>query len=268
VNERLAEGLAGISFCSQNCNSLNVTSIKNQDLKVSSICNYGTDVIFLCDTRMNGKDLNISEKFRLRYKLYANSTRNSRGVAVLISNQVHHEVLETIRDPDENFILIRLVIKEREVVLGSVYGPNTDNGSEIFFDSLCLQLQRWRGRTCIIGGDFNATYSNLGVNENPDVLFMRNIPSRIRSDRVVEMCRVLEMSDPFRTLNPDAKEFTYTPSGTLRKNRSRIDFSWLLTMCTVLWKNVRLPKDTVEKLLTTSRSSSVLRENADPAEYP
>jgi hypothetical protein len=53
---------------------------------------------------------------------------------------------------------------------------------------------------------------------------MRNIPSRIRSDRVVEMCRVLDMSDPFQTLNPDAREFTYNPSGTLRKNRSRIDF--------------------------------------------
>jgi exonuclease III len=167
----------------------------------NTIYNYGTDVIFLCDTRMNGKGLNISEKFSLRYKVYANSTRNSRGVAVLISNQVHHEVLKTIRDPEENFLLIRLVIKEREVVFGSVYGPNTDNGSKNFFDSLCLHLQRWNGRTCIFGGDFNATYSNLGVNENPDVLFMRNVPSRIRSDQVVEMCRVLDMSDPFRTSN-------------------------------------------------------------------
>jgi exonuclease III len=112
--------LAGISFCIQNCNSLNVTTIKNQDIKISAVVNYGTDVILLSDTRMNGKDLILSEKFRLRYKMYANSTRNSRGVAVLISNNIHHEVLETIRDPDKNYILLRLVIRDTELIIGSV----------------------------------------------------------------------------------------------------------------------------------------------------
>jgi len=216
--------LAGISFCIQNCNSLNVTTIKNQDIKISAVVNYGTDVILLSDTRMNGKDLILSEKFRLRYKMYANSTRNSRGVAVLISNNIHHEVLETIRDPDENYILLRLVIRDTELIIGSVYGPNVDAGCEIFYDNLQNRLAAWRNVPIIIGGDWNATYSDLDVNENPDVLFMRNIPSRIRSGMVGELCRAVSVTDPFRTLNPDLKEFTYNPSGVLRKNRSRIDF--------------------------------------------
>jgi exonuclease III len=127
----------------------------------------------LSDTRINGKDIILSEKFRLRYKMYANSTRNSRGVAVLISNNVHHEVLETIRDPDENYILLRLVIRDTELIVGSVYSPNIDAGCEVFYDNLQNRLTAWRNLPIIIGGDWNATYSELDVNENPDVLFMR-----------------------------------------------------------------------------------------------
>jgi hypothetical protein len=41
---------------------------------------------------------------------------------------------------------------------------------------------------------------------------------------VEALCTDHDLSDPFRTLNPDLKEFTYYPSGLLRKNRSRIDF--------------------------------------------
>jgi exonuclease III len=145
--------LAGVSLCIQNCNSLNVTSIKNQDIKISAVTNYGTDLILLSDTRMNGKDKILSEKFRLRYKVYANSTRNSRGVAVLISNNIHHEVLETIKDPQENYILLRLVLREVELVIGSVYGPNLDAGCEAFYNSLPNRLTGWRGLPVIIGGD-------------------------------------------------------------------------------------------------------------------
>jgi exonuclease III len=217
-------GLAGLSLCIQNCNSLNVTSVKNQDIKVSAIVNYGTDIILLSDTRMNGKDKILSEKFRLRYKMYVNSSRNSRGVAVLINNNIHHEVLETVRDPQENYLLLRLVIREVELIIGAVYGPNLDAGCEVFYEGLQNQILTWPGLPVIIGGDWNATYSDLDVNENPDILFMRSVPSRLRSGMINDLCGALAVSDPFRIMNPDLREYTYNPSGTLRKNRSRIDF--------------------------------------------
>jgi hypothetical protein len=53
---------------------------------------------------------------------------------------------------------------------------------------------------------------------------MRDIPSRIRSEHVENLVNDFDLSDPFRILNPDSREFTYHPSGTVRKNRSRIDF--------------------------------------------
>ncbi len=95
---------------------------------------------------------------------------------------------------------------------------------EDFFEFLRGNLTRWAGIPCIVGGDWNATPSYALVDINPDVIFMRNIPSRIRLEHVETLCADCDLSDPLRTLNPDLKEFSYNPSGQLRKNRSRIDF--------------------------------------------
>jgi len=110
------------------------------------------------------------------------------------------------------------------MVIGAVYGPNEDNGCKIFFELLRQNLNRWRGIPIILGGDWNPTYSNMAVRDNPDVLFMQSIPSRIRSDLLLDLCGDLDLSDPFRILNPEVREFSYIPSGVIRKNRSRIDF--------------------------------------------
>jgi exonuclease III len=202
----------GISVAAQNCNSLNVSSIKNQDLKLSAIVNYKSDVILLSDVRLNGKHAAALAKLGLWYKVYFNSSRNSRGVAVLISNQVEHNVVETAADPQENALLLKMSLRGKLVVIGSVYGPN-DNNCQEFFNFLNNTLSRWRDCPAILGGDWNSTYSCLPVHENPDVLFMRNIPSLVRSEHIRDLCQLADLSDPFRTLLPDARDYSYHPSG-------------------------------------------------------
>jgi hypothetical protein len=53
---------------------------------------------------------------------------------------------------------------------------------------------------------------------------MINIPSKVRSEGVETLCRDFDLSDPFRILAPDTRDYTYVPSGVVQKNRSRIDF--------------------------------------------
>ena len=62
--------------------------------------------------------------------MYFNSTKNSRGVAILINNKVQHKVLESIASQDENYLLLKVIINGIQLVIGSVYGPNLDQGSE------------------------------------------------------------------------------------------------------------------------------------------
>jgi exonuclease III len=215
----------GISIAAQNCNSLNVvSSIKNQDLKISAITGYQSDIVFLSDVRLNGRDKIVCDKLSAWYSVIFNSTKNSRGVAILINRRLRHEILETLRDPQENILLLKVKINDSEIILGSVYGPNVDNNCGEFFEFLRQSLNNWPNIPRILGGDWNATLSNLPANNNPDVAFMRDIPSRIRTAHVLELCEEADLSDPFRTLHPDSTDFTYNPSGDLRKNRSRIDF--------------------------------------------
>ena len=215
----------GISLSIQNCNSLNVvSSINNQDLKISAIMGYKSDIILLSDVRLNGRDHTVSEKIRLNYTMHFNSRSNSRGVAILFNNDLVHEVLDTYADPQENILLLRTKVNNFEMIIGSIYGPNLDIGCAVFFDLICTKINSWGRLPCVIGGDWNATYSNLPLNENLDVLFMRNIPSRVRSDLVRDLCENLDLTDPFRTLHPESRDFTFVPSGTLRTNRSRIDY--------------------------------------------
>ncbi len=215
----------GLSVAAQNCNSLNVTSsIKNQDLKISSIVGYKADVILLSDTRLNGRDRAVSERLNLHYKMYHNSSKKSRGVAVLFSNRLSVELLERAADVDENILLLKVKINGNILIVGSIYGPNLDANCETFFDFIRQTCQRWHGFPIILGGDWNATPSMEDVAHNLDVIFMRNLPSRHRSERVAELAEDLDLSDPFRALHPDSKEFSYYPSGNLRRNRSRIDF--------------------------------------------
>ncbi len=42
--------------------------------------------------------------------MYFNSTKNSRGVAILINNNVQHKVLESIASQDENYLLLKVII--------------------------------------------------------------------------------------------------------------------------------------------------------------
>ncbi len=105
-------------------------------------------------------------------------------MAILINRRLRHEILETVRDPQENVLLLKVRINDSEIVLGSVYGPNVDNNCGKFFEFLRQSLSNWPNIPSIVGGDWNATLSNLPVDSNPDVAFMHDIPSRIRTAHV------------------------------------------------------------------------------------
>ena len=215
-----------LSISAQNCNSLNLSTLTDSHTaKIVSIEALNTDIIYLSDTRMNGKHGQVADAFRLKYKMYHNSFTGKRGVAILIRNGLHHEVLEEERDPAENLLFLRIRIRTVELVLGAVYGPNKDEFAT--FDFLHGICSRWSTIPFILGGDWNATYSVERVGSNPDVFFMQAIPSAARTARILQICEDWNLSDPFRGLHPDDKDYTYVPAGALRKNRSRIDFFFL-----------------------------------------
>jgi exonuclease III len=85
-------------------------------------------------------------------------------------------------------------------------------------------ISRLGNHPTVLGGDWNATISCLPVDTNPDVMFMQDIPSLPHSKKIWDLCNAHALVDPFRVLYPNRRDFSYSPWGNLRRNRSRIDF--------------------------------------------
>jgi hypothetical protein len=75
----------------QNVCSLNISKpSKRTHSKIVSLTNCGSDIIFVSDTRLNSDVQiagvnNIQKKLQfLGYSLYHNSSKNNRGVAILL----------------------------------------------------------------------------------------------------------------------------------------------------------------------------------------
>lgn len=119
---------------------------------------------------------------------------------------------------------IKCVNFEQEILVGSVYGPN-DNDLTFFSHLENDVLELGTGTELrILGGDWNLTLDNSPIESNIDCINMREIPSKRRTDWFASFLKKTNMIEPFRILNPLAKEFTYVPNDVRRENRSRLDF--------------------------------------------
>jgi exonuclease III len=150
-----------------------------------------------------------------------NSTSNKRGVGILIASSLQYTVINTFRDNNNNLLAIRISISDSEILLVSIYGPNT-NDSE-FFSDLRNILKRNRDIPAICGGDWNTTFSTLEAENNIDIFSMSSPPSVIRSRWLLEICDEYHLMDPYRAINPFKRDFTFIPR-TGARNRSRLDF--------------------------------------------
>ena len=117
--------------------------------KVAAICKLGTDIIFLSDVRLGNKSKEVSKLFNQQYKSIFHSSISRRGVGILFRNDLDIEIMDSFRDTDENILIIKCNLAGERLILGSVYGPNTDDG-HLFFDAIDRYLATWPGVPVIL----------------------------------------------------------------------------------------------------------------------
>jgi exonuclease III len=227
------KNLAHLSFSSQNCNSLNIsTSCPKQSKKITAILSLQATIIFLSDIRLNTEAIGFNNLFSPRYDMIHHSKKSKRGVGILISRTLQYTVLKEYRDTNNNVLAVKLNTCDTNIILISVYGPN--NNDFEFFSFIRKVLSENTDSPAICGGDWNATYCTEAGELNLDTFNMQNPPSITRSGWLAGICNDFNLFDPFRTMHYNKKDFTYVPrSGN--KNRSRIDFFLIsgefLSMC-------------------------------------
>jgi exonuclease III len=201
-----------LSFSAQNCNSLNLsTNCEKHVKKISAIVTLGTCLIFLSDIRLGNKcaKADVERSFGCNkiknYKFFHNSSKNKRGVGILIDMNYNMNVLDSYSDQDENILGLKLEYNEFVFWAISIYGPNSNENN--FYDNL-RRLVSGAGTgnvPCIIGGDWNATVCTLNSADNIDILNMHSPPSTYRSLRIDEISQAEKLTDPFRASWPTGK---------------------------------------------------------------
>jgi exonuclease III len=176
-----------ISISSQNCNSLNIsTECRKQLTKMVAITALLTDFIFLSDIRLNTSDAHIqriTKQFlyegKRSYKLHTHSSKNRRGVGILMAADLPGDLEDFYRDDEENLLGATYNDGNGKIRLVSIYGPNANDIS--FYESLNRYLEIDPNLPIILGGDWNCTYSCDRKETNIDIFRMANPPSLIRS---------------------------------------------------------------------------------------
>ena len=224
----LSSILSNLSFSIQNCNSLNVSTCCPKQLKkIEALTSYNSNIVFLSDLRLNNSDC-VSDLKRIflsgstnQFDFFFNSSRSKRGVGILISKKIDFQILDTFRDANENILGLHIVISNHNFLLISIYGPNSVD--PVFFSDLRRCLAVNPDANIICGGDWNLTYSTADTALNLDIFRMNSPPSLIRSRALADVCELYLLSDPFRALHPDRRDFSYRPKNG-QNNRSRLDF--------------------------------------------
>jgi exonuclease III len=199
--------------------------------KIASIVNLKSDIICLCDLRLSNKaNVNSGKKIEHlfsthpteQYNFQYNSTMNKRGTGRLIKKCLDITVEERRCDVAENYLLLRLTYQGSKYIIGSIYGPNEYDPN--FFTNLADDITSLGNHPILLSGDWNCTFSTEPVASNIDCLHMVNAPNLRHSNILANLCENFDLTDLFRTIYPDKKEFTFVPRCNLQKNRSRIDF--------------------------------------------
>ena len=251
---------------SQNLLSFNIsTKCTKTDQKINAITKEKHDIIFICDIRLNSLQQNYSihdltKKLNFKgYDFFQNSKRSSRGVGILIKKKLSYTINNQLCDQDDNYLLLDITILNYRMIIGSIYGPNTNNTE--FFENLNADLLNLNCDSVILGGDWNATWDKTNGPNNIDIINMVNIPSKIRSENLNRLARNNNLTEPYRTLNPDLIDFTFIPNIRENINRSRLDFFLISESLIGKCKNSSISSSLISKLFDHKAVSVNFRKN-------
>jgi exonuclease III len=180
----------------------------------------GPGIFLLQETHSTVKTSNkFIEQWGNKNIIFAHGTSNSKGVAILFSNNFEYELIREEVDTEGRFLIIDVKINNKMFTIANIYAPtrNFQHEQIIIFKKLQDGIQLFTLENTIIGGDLNL-YLNPRLdkldampdtNDNPD--YRKNIISFMETEDLVDI---------WRLLNPYSRIFTWYRG----KARSRLDY--------------------------------------------
>ena len=148
--------------------------------------------------------------------LFSSFSSNSRGVAFLFMNNFDYEIYNTYNDDQGNYCIVDMgVDQNNRITIVNIYGPNTDSPN--FYKHIERKIHEIDNNKVIILGDFN-----LVLDVEKDTYNYKHINNPQARKTVLNMMENNNLSDPFREIHPDVRQYTWRKRNPIKQ--SRLDF--------------------------------------------
>ena len=155
--------------------------------------------------------------------IYSHGSNHSRGVLVLINEQLQFELKNTIIDDSGRYILLEMTTQDSPFLLLNLYAPTKLNEQAAFFEEILSIIQTTSfDAECriIMGGDFNVHLDAALDNSEG------KIETKSTVNKIQDIMLEYNLIDIWRIHNPDKRQFTWRQKTPIIQQR--IDF-WLIS---------------------------------------
>ena len=148
--------------------------------------------------------------------ILATKSSNSRGVAILISNNFEFTIHDKHLDPEGNYIILDVTFMGvPRCTLVNLYGPNKD--SPAFYEKIKAHIESIDNSEILLCGDWNSVRD---YNRDTYKYIRQNNP-KIKAT-IDNMIKTFDLTDVWRSLHPDKYGYTWWTKNPTKK--ARLDF--------------------------------------------
>ena len=229
--EHLAIFLDNIKIQTRNVDGLRNTTKRKKLFQL--LDNSKFDIFLLQETHSSfDKENNWSNEWKGDIKFSHGST-NSRGVAILIRNNLNIETIKVSSDNAGRILIWELKIKGKLYAVVNIYGPNDDDPD--FFNKVIQMTNDIESHTLIVAGDFN-----VALDPVMDRFGIHNRDTKPKSREVIlTWMEDMNMVDIWRLKNPSLRKYTYMRNRP-HPHGSRIDYFLISSSLINLVKDISL----------------------------
>ena len=176
------------------------------------------NILFIQDTRLSPS---IENKVKAEWggkAFFSSFTSQARGVAIFIKKDVPIDILNRKNDKDGNILSLLVKFNDKRLLLTTIYGPNTDS-PDFYLTKVFKLIDEWQPDFPIFGGDWNMVLDQRKDTHN--YLHDNNVNAR---NVVLKKIEEENLIDPWRSLHPVDKRFTWSNKGSTPRKFARLDF--------------------------------------------
>ena len=154
-------GLSNINFKLLSLNARGIRSFEKRKAIFNWLQKYGADICFLRETYSTKEVQNVWKKQCKGDMFFSHGSAHSRGVLVLVKDQLDFNLQLLKVDEQGRSILLEATIQDSPFLLLNVYTPNKSAEQCSFFKDISSVLGTFTlsQYSVVVGGDFNVIFN-------------------------------------------------------------------------------------------------------------